>query len=72
MVRELQSEFARRFGSTMCRELLHCDISTNAGRIQAKKGKLFDKQCPDYVAGAMDILAGIVEKQARGEYDRTA
>jgi len=70
MVHEFQAEFARRFGSTTCRELLHCDISTNAGRIQAKKGKLFDKQCPDYVAGAMDILADIVEKEGRGEYER--
>jgi C_GCAxxG_C_C family probable redox protein len=68
MVHEFQNEFHRRFGSTMCRELLHCDISTNAGRIQAKKSKLFEKRCPDFVAGAMDILADIVEKEGRGEY----
>ncbi len=69
MAREFQSEFARRFGSTLCRELLHCDISTNKGRIQAKKAKLFDRQCPGYVRGAMDILADSVEKEARGEYE---
>jgi C_GCAxxG_C_C family probable redox protein len=70
MVHEFQEEFARRFGSTLCRELLHCDISTNKGRIQAKKEKLFVKRCPDFVSGAMDILAEIVEKEARGEYER--
>jgi C_GCAxxG_C_C family probable redox protein len=69
MVHELQEEFARRFGSTMCRDLLKCDISTNKGRIKAKKDRLFDKQCPDYVAGALDILADIVEREARGGYD---
>jgi C_GCAxxG_C_C family probable redox protein len=70
MVREFQEEFARRFGSTLCRDLLRCDIGTNKGRIQAKKDKLFDKQCPDYVAGAMDILADIVEKEANSGYDK--
>ena len=72
MVHEFQEEFAKRFGATACRELLGCDISTNKGRIQAKKDKLFDRKCPDYVAGAMEILADIVEKEARGEYDRGA
>lgn len=70
MVREFQEEFARRFGSTLCRELLHCDIGTTKGRIQAKKEKLFDRRCPEYVSGAMDILAGIVEKEARGGYGK--
>ncbi len=70
MVREFQDEFTRRFGSTLCRELLGCDIGTDKGRRLAKKDGLFKKRCPDYVRGAMDILADIVEKEARGEYDR--
>jgi len=70
MVHEFQDEFARRFGSTLCHELLKCDISTNRGRVQAKKDGLFVRQCPDYVSGAMDILADIVEKEARGGYDK--
>jgi len=69
MVRHFTDEFTRRFGSTVCHELLKCDIGTNRGRIEAKKCKLFERQCPDYVTGAMDILADIVEKEARGEYD---
>jgi len=70
MVRDLNDGFARRFGSTLCHDLLGCDIGTTKGRIQAKKDKLFEKKCPDFVAGAMDILADIVEKESRGGYDR--
>lgn len=69
MVRQFTEEFTRRFGSTVCRELLKCDIGTSKGRIEAKKCKLFERQCPDYVTGAMEILADIVEKETRGEYD---
>lgn len=70
MARDLQEEFSRRFGSTRCRDLLGCDIGTDRGRIQAKKEKLFDRRCPSYVLGAMDILADIVEKEARGGYGK--
>ncbi|MGQ9582956.1 MAG: C-GCAxxG-C-C family protein [Thermoplasmatota archaeon] len=68
MVRDFTSEFRRRFGSTICRELLGCDIGTTEGRIRAKKGRLFDRQCPQYVTGAMEILADIVEREAAGGY----
>jgi C_GCAxxG_C_C family probable redox protein len=69
IVRYFQAEFAKRFGSVICSELLKCNIGTDKGRIQAKKDKLFDKQCPDYVTGAMDIVAKIVEKAVRGDFD---
>ena len=69
MVRDFNDEFTRRFGSTLCRELLKCDIGTDRGRLEAKKRKLFVRKCPDLVAGAMEILADIIAKESRGEYD---
>ncbi len=68
MARDLKAEFEGRFGSTICRELLGCDIGTTEGRIRAKKNRLFDKRCPGYVTGAMEILADIVEREAGGGY----
>jgi len=69
MVREFKQRFTQRFGSTVCRELLSCDIGTTKGRLHAKKARLFEHKCPDYVAGAMEILADIIEKESGGECD---
>jgi len=69
MVHEFTDRFSERFGSMLCRELLSCDIGTTKGRLQAKKAGLFKRRCPDLVAGAMEILADIIEKESGGEYD---
>ncbi|MEM4729566.1 MAG: C-GCAxxG-C-C family protein [Thermoplasmata archaeon] len=69
MVQDFTSEFTKRFGSTLCSGLLGCDISTARGRIEAKKRRLFTTVCPDFVRGAVEILADIVEREAEGRYD---
>jgi C_GCAxxG_C_C family probable redox protein len=53
--RAFLSEFAARNGSTVCRELLGCDISTAEGRTQAREGNLFRTRCRDLVRDAVEI-----------------
>ena len=55
-VREFAARFQARNGSTTCRELLGCDISTPAG-LEAAKGKgAFRTICPKLVRDAAEIL----------------
>ncbi|MBN1813345.1 MAG: C_GCAxxG_C_C family protein [Anaerolineae bacterium] len=53
-------EFADRFracnGAILCRELLGCDISTPAGRAQAREKGVFNNLCPKLVRDAVEIL----------------
>ena len=50
-------EFKKRKGSYICRELLGCDISTEAGRVAAVENGLFGKLCPEMVRTAAKIVA---------------
>ena len=50
-------EFKKRKGSYICRELLGCDISTEAGRANAVENGLFGKLCPEMVRTAAEIVA---------------
>ena len=49
--------FAARHGSTVCRELLGCDIGTPEGMQQARDNKLFQVRCTNYVRGAVEIAS---------------
>jgi C_GCAxxG_C_C family probable redox protein len=53
-IREFADRFQARNGSTFCRDLLGCDISTPDGYEQAKI--LFPTVCPKYVRDACEIL----------------
>ena len=52
---EFMSEFARRNGSTVCRDLLGCDISTPEGLEQARRDELFQSRCRDLVRSAVEL-----------------
>lgn len=54
--REFVDQFKARNGSTICRELLGCDVGTPEGLKTAKTEKHFKKRCPRFVADAVDIL----------------
>lgn len=56
LVRSFLEEFRARHGSTQCRELLGCDISTPEGYEQAASQGLFQQKCPHYVQDAVEIL----------------
>jgi len=56
LVRQFAGEFARQNGSTVCRELLGCDVSTTQGFRDATDSGVFKTLCPRYVESAVLIL----------------
>lgn len=54
--KDLLEEFKRRNGSTLCMELLKCDISTGEGMKEAQRQRLFSTVCPRLVRAAAEIL----------------
>ncbi len=65
MIHSFVNEFVRRFssrnGSTVCRELLHCDISNPEVFNSRKTRKLFETACPKYVRDAAEIIEDLLE-----------
>ena len=63
---EIAREFVRRFtgrnGTTVCRELLGCDISTREGLERARQQGLFDTVCAKLVKDAVEILEDMLSK----------
>lgn len=61
---ELVNEFVKRFKSSNdsinCRELLGCDINTEAGLKKAKENNLFTTLCEKLVKDAVKILEDIL------------
>jgi len=58
--KEFLSLFKKRNGSTLCRELLDCDISTAEGMERATKESLFTTVCPKVVKDAAEIVEGLL------------
>jgi len=54
--------FIARHGTSMCKELLRCDISDTEGVAFARKNKLFEKNCPDFVKTAVALLESLEKK----------
>jgi len=59
-VREFLQEFQKRNQSTLCRELLGVDLSTDEGYRRAKDEGLVDTRCPQMVRDAAEILEQIL------------
>ncbi len=66
-VHEAIVEFTRKFrernGTTDCRDLLGCDISTAEGSRRAKEQKLFTTVCPRFVKDVSELLNEIIERK---------
>jgi C_GCAxxG_C_C family probable redox protein len=54
------AEFERRNRTLICRDLLGCDIRTEAGMQAAKDRNLFKTTCPQMVQDAAEILESIL------------
>ena len=59
-VRELFRRFEEKHGSTVCRELLGADMSTEEGKKKIREEKIVSKVCPGYVRSAAEILAELI------------
>jgi C_GCAxxG_C_C family probable redox protein len=51
--RQFLDRFTGQHGSTLCRELLGCDLSTPEGMAEARSRNLFKEKCPLFVQDAV-------------------
>jgi len=65
IAREFVVRFKARNGTTVCRELLGCDVSSFGGLKKAKREKHFKKRCPKFVQDAAEILEEIFEEEQK-------
>lgn len=60
--------FAKRFqagnATTVCRDLIHCDIDTAEGLAMARQQNLFVTVCPKFVQDAAEILEEMLAQRA--------
>jgi C_GCAxxG_C_C family probable redox protein len=60
-VQELFRRFEDRHGTTLCRDLLGADMSTEEGARKVREEKLVAKTCPLFVRDAAHILSELLE-----------
>lgn len=60
LVRSFVKQFKDKNSSTICRELLGCDISSPEEYERAKEEGIFVKHCPGFVQSAVEILEKIL------------
>jgi C_GCAxxG_C_C family probable redox protein len=56
LVQEMLRRFEDRCGSTLCRELLECDISVPEEYARAREQDLFQTRCPAFVKTVIQIV----------------
>lgn len=54
--------FEKRNGSTVCAELLGCDISTPEGLAKARQEGLFESRCTGFVRDAVEIVQDMLAR----------
>lgn len=57
-----RTRFAERFGSCICRELLGYDMSQPEQAAQAREAGKLVEACPEFVAGALELLDDLLEE----------
>jgi C_GCAxxG_C_C family probable redox protein len=60
--REFIEKFKERHETTLCRELIGCDISTPEGIQAARDRQLFTALCPKYVRTAVELLEELLQE----------
>jgi len=58
---EFLKQFQERFGSTVCRELCECDISTVEGIRKFREENVHEEKCSKFVSGAIDIFMNLAK-----------
>lgn len=62
LAREFIEKFKERHETTLCRELIGCDISTPESIQSAKDRQLFTALCPKYVRTAVELLEELLQE----------
>ncbi len=61
--RRLLERFRELHGSTLCRDLLGCNLSTPEGLTRARRENLFQQRCPPYVRDAVRLALELLEEE---------
>ncbi|MFQ3547407.1 MAG: C-GCAxxG-C-C family protein [Termitinemataceae bacterium] len=61
LVQEFTKRFEALYGTTSCKDLLNCDISTPEGEKQAKEQGLWKNLCPKFIKDACIIIENMLE-----------
>ena len=61
LVRDFTARFKQLNGTTQCRELIRCDLSTEEGRTNARENGLYEKVCQKAVRDAVSILEQLLD-----------
>lgn len=61
--RRLLERFRELYGSTLCRDLLGCDLSTPEGLAHARSAGLSQTRCPPYVRDAVRLVLELLEAE---------
>ena len=61
-VRRFVAQFEARHGTTVCRDLIGCDIDTPEKIRAARDQGLFDRVCAGLVRSAAELLEGVLAK----------
>lgn len=56
LIEKFNRDFESKHHSTLCRELLGVDVSTEEGLEKARKQGVFENRCPNFVASAVEWL----------------
>ena len=59
--KEFIDRFKELYGSTICREILSCDLSTESGQKFAKEHNLTKTLCPGFVRDASKIVENLLD-----------
>jgi C_GCAxxG_C_C family probable redox protein len=62
LVQSFMEQFEARHRTTVCRELIGCDIGTAQGYEEATASGVFVTLCPEYVRSAAQILEELLDR----------
>jgi len=61
---ELLKRFEKEFGSTICRELTNCDLTTEAGRKKYADERLWETKCRQYIGSVTGMVYDLISEKA--------
>jgi len=60
MIQEFESSFKTRNKSTLCKDLIQCDLNTDIGQAYFKEHHIKEHTCQKCITDALDILEKII------------
>lgn len=61
IAQKFYKQFMRKHGSVLCRELIGYDLSNPKGLEEARRAKVFEEKCANFVRSAVEILLKLSE-----------